>query len=495
MELVHDGEIDRGSTTPGDALAVIWRHKWTVILTFLIIVSAVMATAYLSPKVYQSDAKLLDRVGRESLALDPTVVGPTLDVSQSRENEVNSELAILRSRLLAERVVDAVGVEPILRGLAATPERGGAIRKGQAAAAEPPGLLERLDFQPILPGREKAVEKFMKNLKVEVEGRSNIIAVSYQAATPEIARDALDELIRNYLTRHVEVHGFQATPAFFQDQVAHMGDTLRVKEEEIAKFRAEHGIAALDRQKDVAVTQIGSLEGTVAEAASRVSASEARISMLSRSLDRHSPKMELSRTEGKTNYAADGLKGKLAELRLKEADLVARYNENERPVLQVREQIRLMEGTLNREKETLTEIMTGLDTNYQAIRLALETEMAQLKAESARKESLAKSLERQKVDLAELAGQEPALTRLEREAKLMEGEYTRGMENLQRARINAALDTGKVSNISIVQPATLSRLPVKPRKMLMAGVAVFLGMLGGVSLAFLAESGGKRSHA
>lgn len=491
MDTVRGDEIERTG-----ALMVLWRRKWTLLMTFLIVAGAVMAAAYLSPKAYQSEARLLDRMGRESLALDPTVIGPTLDVAQSRESEINSELAILRSRLLAERVVDAVGAERILHASGTAPmRRGGAIRTAQADAAEgPPGLLERLDFQPILPKREKAVEKFMKNMRVEVEGRSNIISLSYQGATPEDAHDALEELVRGYLERHVEVHGFQATPTFFQTQMEKLAGSLRAKEDEIASFRAEHGIAALDRQKDVAVSQIGSLEGSVAEAASRVSAAEARIAALSRSRERHTPRVELSRTEGKTNYASDAMKGRLVELRQKEADLIDRYNEDERPVRQVREQIRQVETALGHEKETQTEVMTGIDANYQAIELALENELALLKAEAARRGSLAQALESQKNELAALAGQETALARLEREARLLEGEYTRSMESLQRARINAALDTGKVSNISIVQPATLSRLPVKPRMTLMAGLAVFLGMLGGVSLVFMTEGDGKGKH-
>ena len=64
--------------------------------------------------VYESEAKLLIKIGRENVSLDPSVSGPIVGMQQSRENEVKSELAILTSRYLAERVVETVGAEALL---------------------------------------------------------------------------------------------------------------------------------------------------------------------------------------------------------------------------------------------------------------------------------------------------------------------------------------------------------------------------------------------
>ena len=55
------------------------------------------------------------RLGRESVSLDPTAfTGQTVQVGMQRENEIKTELDILRSRSLAERVVESVGSETIL---------------------------------------------------------------------------------------------------------------------------------------------------------------------------------------------------------------------------------------------------------------------------------------------------------------------------------------------------------------------------------------------
>ena len=54
------------------------------------------AMLVISP-VYESEAKLLIRVGRETVSLDPSVLGPTMNVLQERANEINSEIGIMKS--------------------------------------------------------------------------------------------------------------------------------------------------------------------------------------------------------------------------------------------------------------------------------------------------------------------------------------------------------------------------------------------------------------
>ena len=70
-----------------------------------------------SSRAYRSQAKLFVRLGRENATLDPTATvgqAPVLSVQQSRENEINTAVEILKSRVLLEKVADAVGAGAIL---------------------------------------------------------------------------------------------------------------------------------------------------------------------------------------------------------------------------------------------------------------------------------------------------------------------------------------------------------------------------------------------
>ena len=50
------------------------------------------------------------------------------------------------------------------------------------------------------------------------------------------------------------------------------------------------------------------------------------------------------------------------------------------------------------------------------------------------------------------------------------------------------MDADKISNMHVVQPATLAVKHVKPRRALMMALAMFFGMAGGIAYAFLYES-------
>ena len=93
-----------------DLYYILFRHKGKAILFFLAAVVSVTVVTLLSPKIYRSEAKLLVRLGSESVTQDPTATtGQTVNVSQARASEIKSELAILQSQDLAEKLVDSIG--------------------------------------------------------------------------------------------------------------------------------------------------------------------------------------------------------------------------------------------------------------------------------------------------------------------------------------------------------------------------------------------------
>jgi capsular polysaccharide biosynthesis protein len=70
---------------------------------------------------------------------------------------------------------------------------------------------------------------------------------------------------------------------------------------------------------------------------------------------------------------------------------------------------------------------------------------------------------------------------------IQEVNYRKYYEKLEQARIDQALEIGKISNISIVQPATFPMVPIKPNKMRNLALGLFLGIFGAVGLAFFSE--------
>ena len=220
--------------TSRDVAGIVFRRRRTMTAVFLAAVATTTAYVFLAPEVYQSEAKLLVRIGRESVALDPTATtGRIISVARSRMNEINSEMEILRSRDLAEGVVDGLGVHRIL-GLPSAKANFG-TPPTRAASAQ--GILSRGGDEPrgdeprafSLLEREKAIDVILDNLDTSVVKDSNVISASFGAADPALAQTALDRLLALYLDRHIAVHRTAGSYGFFAAETENLLENARAK--------------------------------------------------------------------------------------------------------------------------------------------------------------------------------------------------------------------------------------------------------------------------
>ncbi len=472
-----------------DVLNVLFRHKWKIAGFFTVTVLAAALYVALTPSLFQSESKLLIKVGRNA-ALDPSVTGPVFPIAQQRVNEVNSEMAILKSRIIAERVVDEIGpayyaseesvgndsvltrpVDALRAGMAVLKNT---VKNGLAVA----GLITPMS------AREKAVTRILENLNVEPIEDSNILRVSLKEIDPETARRVLEKILQVYHEHHIEVHRSQAPPGFFEAQTERMLRSITQKERELEEYRLEHGVGSVAEQKNEVIAQIGNLQRELDTLGSRMRGAQARIEVFNRIL-RQKPvaPVELNRTEGKTNYYADTLREELMKLQIQEKQLASRYSDNNKELKDVREQIKLLQSLVKQADATHTEITVGIDTNQKNIQQWLDLEQSELEAMKDQETYLKGVLAARQEELKTWTRHEFVLKQMEREVDALNTEYNEFLNQYQRAKANAALDEGKVSNVSIVQPPTLPYEAAAPKKLLILLISLVAGCLGGVTLA------------
>ena len=437
-----------GSSSLRSILSILFRQKFYILGFCLSTFICVAVLTFISPEIYQSDAKLFIQLGRENMSLDPSVVGPTASVRPDRESELNSEVAALKSRVLGEQTVDGIGPRAILN----MPENESAPSYYSQLKIFVKSFFPKFDQKPPLPLSEVAVDKVMKNLTVVAAKQSHVIDLTFQAESPQLARGTLNVLIDKYRDRHIEMHQSQAPLQFIEKKAEKLRATLEHKEELLKNYQAQNSISSMEAQKGEVLGQVSLLQTETDQEVSLIGASSAKIESIKMSLQGRSSSRELSRVVGRPN----GIKDRLFELRSQEADMSAHYPDTDRGLIDLRDKIRLAEEQLNREGETLTEITQGIDTHYQALQLSLTNELAQLQALKARQKILGHQLEERKAALLEMTSHEMNLKGLQREIDIANGEYQRYQENLQRAKSDADLDSGRISNVNIVQPPTLS---------------------------------------
>ena len=450
-----------------DLFHVLFRHKWKIIA--LSVVGGVMAGSLVirTPEVYRSEAKLLLRYVTDSVALSPDAAGQNIAGGRNWENIFNSELEILKSKYLAEKTVDAIGVERIMES-----------------------FHNREDSYPNAELREQAILFVHRNLMISTFRRSNIIQLAFNAPQAALSQKVLRTFIDAYLEQHLAIHRSAGAYEFLTQQTDQLRGKLTQTEETLRALMKVHAIDSVEEKRMMLSGRISSLKDEIQGLYSELSGSKARLTILRPDRTAAFSAPSESTSFEPSSVWTPNLHERLARLEAMELELLSSFTEESIPVQDVRRQISEaimgLNAQTNHSSSSLLLAETSLGT-YGKTDLAYLTEEAQMVSLEAKVKSLEQYLKETQDEWTDLMGSEGQIKQLQRELTVQEDSYKKFSENLEQARIDQALELKKISNISEVQPPTLPHKrirPVEPRPILMMLVA---GILGGIGLAFFME--------
>ena len=110
---------ERTQASLRDFLHILFKRKIQILLFFFATVCTVAVGTLMAKPTYETVAQLLIKVGRENIYVPTVPTSGTLNpvFSFNREEQINSEIEILKSRFLAEKVVLSLGPATIYEGL------------------------------------------------------------------------------------------------------------------------------------------------------------------------------------------------------------------------------------------------------------------------------------------------------------------------------------------------------------------------------------------
>ncbi|MFO0884175.1 MAG: Wzz/FepE/Etk N-terminal domain-containing protein [Pirellulales bacterium] len=235
---------------------------WMVMKVLLVTLLGTAATLfYLSktPRKYESESKLLVRLGRESITLDPTVTnGQVVSVSDSRESEVNAFSDLLTSRVILEKVVDKLGPGFVMGETDET--------KDKKSFKDNLTWLNQYNLNPfqVFSERDDAIEHLSKHLEIRTGKRSALITATIEAEDPHVAREVLNEVVTQARNEHVKANHTLGSEEFFEKQVALFKSEVSKHEDALRDLKDASGISAFDQQQQLLLERIGELETDLA---------------------------------------------------------------------------------------------------------------------------------------------------------------------------------------------------------------------------------------
>ncbi len=448
-----------------DIYYVVFRHKRKVIGFFFTVVVLAAAVTLLMPKSYQSTAQLLLRLGRENTTLDPaaSMGAATVNVNgESRETELNSEIEVLKSRELAERIVDTIGISRILGAKRAAP------------------LLTTYDS---LKTRENAVVKIGKCLAVDLVKKTNIISVSFLAKDPQVAHDVVDNLLRFYEEKHMAIYRPASSYKFIEQQQDALNAEMKATQDSLNALKNSSGIVSVPEQQTSILTRLSNLEQDYEKVKVELAASRARVADLQKTMENIPQIMAQHKLGGVPLSSNEVLRTKINELRVQQLDMLTKYNDNSRRVKDLKQQINQASAIL--DTEDLNNNSSNAMRQMQADLLA---EQSNLAAYTARELNLRSLIAQARNEMESFNNSSATVARLQRQLEIDQDNYRKYSEDLEQARIDSGLKNEKLSNISIIQEATLPlKSTVTTRAIYSMVFGIFFGLFGGLALAFIFE--------
>ncbi|MCX6621717.1 MAG: Wzz/FepE/Etk N-terminal domain-containing protein, partial [Acidobacteria bacterium] len=450
--------VPQGVYTLRALVSLIHRRRFPLAAAFLVLFAAACAVSVLMPKRYEAEAKLMVKRARVDAPVTLERGAAATVSADMTEAEVSAEIELLRSRGLLEEVAVACGL---------VVEKPTEDRRAAVA---------------------RAVHAMEKGLTVLPVGKTNLIAVQYRAAEPDLAAQVVNRLVEGYLRKHVAVHRTGNTAVFFKSQAANFEKELNEAQQQFAGFRNKDSVSSLPEQKSSALKRVSDLEAAVEEADSGIRDADNRARLLRQQRASLPSTIETGSRIARSVGLIERLKGQLLELENKRTELLTKYEPGYRLVREVEKQIHDTRAALEREQSPSvvdrTDAPNPLRQSIEADLLRTEASIAGLRA---RRSSLAHDLAQSRSRLQRLDMLTGEHDDLQRRLKLAEENFLLYQKKGEESRLEDALDQQRILNVSVVEKAVPPAGPAPRHRSVILVIGLLVACFGAISTAFLAD--------
>jgi uncharacterized protein involved in exopolysaccharide biosynthesis len=453
-------------------LGIGFRHQRLVVLSFALIFTAAFVFVLLRPPQYEARMKIL--VKRERA--DP-LVSPDASSQQSvwlgiSEEELNSEVELLKSRDLLAQVVVATGLQHNETGIG---ERLRSAIWKQAKAAEP----ER--------GIASAAQGIARQLHVQPLRKSAVIEVTYASKDPKLSADVLTSLAEHYLDKHLAVHRPSGAFAFFEQETERYGKELAVVQARLNEQNRKESVISVQVQRENALRRVGELEAAEQTTEAQIAETAARIRVLEAQLT-STPARGATEIRRGSPVLLEQLYSMMATYELKRIELQRIFQPDYPLVQEVETQIAKLQAEIAAaEASPPVEETTDRNPTYDYLLTELARSRSELAGLRARVKVTARNLaaDRERAwHLEQVTLTQQALVRVANQAEQNQLIYSRKREE---ARISNALDAQRILNVAIAEKATVPFEPSGPSRLSLLMIGALFAALVSVGLACAAD--------
>ncbi|MFQ5872379.1 MAG: GumC family protein [Dehalococcoidia bacterium] len=413
-----------------DCLQVLRKRRWMIVSVFIIVVATAAIRTYLQTPIYQATARVL---------IDPEPpkilnIQEVTPLSARSQGYYRTQYELIKSRPVLEKVIEKLNMTRRL-----------------------PKLAEAKDPVAVL----------LRSVVVAPKRGTRLVNIKFEHPDPELAAEVANTIAHMYTRNNLELKlkGAQEALAWLSEQMTELRAKVQDSSMALQNYRVKAGIMGLEEQRRITTGKIMNFNDAYLDAQAQRLTVEAKLKEI-QAIARD-PVGALTIFTVADNPLIQKLKAEATDLKIELSKALKTYRHKHPKVLALRAQIREVQEKLDAEIQTM---LQAINTEYRVAR--------------AREQALLRNVNKLKRQAQQLNEKEIEYEALQREVDSNKQMHETVLDRLKEMGVSGGLET---NNIRVVEEAQVPKHPVKPRKSRNLILAVVIGLLGGIGLAFFLE--------
>jgi succinoglycan biosynthesis transport protein ExoP len=453
-----------------DMMRIFLKRKWTILIIFAVFALFSVVRTYLAPPVYRASTTIqIEKF--QPRVLDYKEVTP-LEVSDENSDFYQTNYELLKSRTLAERTVEDIGLRKgpsSANAVAQDPPKGIPGTDPHSAGSIFEDLLQRMvkgpvpvAIDPVTRDDNSLVLAFQSSITVEPVRRSRLVRLHFDSTDPFFAARAVNTLAQSFININLE-RRFEASSyakTFLEEKLAQTKAKLEDSERELVGFSRDLEIFNLDeKQQSISSQNLHEFNAAVSKAEQERIRAEAVYKQALENPD------ALASVQENRNIL--GLKERKAKLE-------AEYQENLKVYKPAFPKMQQLQGQI-------AEVDKQVREEYQDVR---KTALSTYRTARTQETMLNERLGGAKQQLLDLQGRSIRYGILKREVDTNRTLYDGLLQRLKEIGVAGGIG---INNISVVDKAQVPLYPFKPDLARNVTTGLAIGLVIGLIVAWVLE--------
>lgn len=435
---------------PARAWNALQRERWPFLITVLVILGAAGILIRRLPTIYQSTATVLieyPRSTEELSSLKEANIGK-LDAVGEKANPINNQMALLSSRPLYEKALEQLN-----------------LSKSEAPYS---------------------------GLSVNAKSSADLIQVSYQSESPELAARVAQAVVETYMIQNLATNQAKGSTAeaFIEKRLPQLQNRLQTARNRLKQFQQEHQFLGTSVETDSLMSMQNKLTEDVNNAQAELVATSEKIDRLKTQLPN-----DITASVNAAGMSQDpgyqDLQKKLLEVKGQIAQLQSRFTPEHPQLREALEERNRLESLLQSRSGSLLGQQVSTKQPVDPLRGRLIEDWVRLEAERSAQAARFNQLGQQLQLAKSRTGQLPQL--IKQQAELEMAKETAQQDYLAfRDKYTASQVAGQqgISNVRLIEPASeATTQPIAPNSKLLLALAIVTSTATGLAVVWFRRQG------